>query len=44
MDKNVTGVDLIDKSQALKGIPGYSEEQGSLIMMIAFYLSLQLLC
>ncbi|MED1122758.1 ABC transporter permease [Bacillus atrophaeus] len=36
IDKNVTGVDLIDKSQALKGIPGYSEEQGSLIMMIAF--------
>ncbi|MCG8396904.1 hypothetical protein LWS67_10000 [Bacillus atrophaeus] len=36
IDKNVTGVDLIDKSQALKGIPGYSEEQGSIIMMIAF--------
>ncbi|MFT0802974.1 ABC transporter permease [Bacillus swezeyi] len=36
IDKNVTGVDLIDKSQALKGIPGYSEEQGSLIMMIVF--------
>ncbi|WP_187444618.1 FtsX-like permease family protein [Bacillus swezeyi] len=34
--ENVTGVDIIDKSQALKGIPGYAEEQGSLIMMIAF--------
>ncbi|MEI4789613.1 ABC transporter permease [Bacillus sp. FJAT-53060] len=36
IDKDVTGVDVIDKSQALKGIPGYSEEQGSLIMMIVF--------
>ncbi|MFC7392192.1 ABC transporter permease [Scopulibacillus cellulosilyticus] len=36
IDKNVPGIDVIDKSQALKGIPGYQEEQGSLIMMIAF--------
>ncbi|MGG3989094.1 ABC transporter permease [Bacillus smithii] len=36
IEKNITGINVIDKSQALRGIPGYSEEQGSLIMMIAF--------
>lgn len=36
IEKNVSGVDVITKDQALKGIPGYQEEQGSLIMMIAF--------
>ncbi|WP_050615413.1 ABC transporter permease [Bacillus testis] len=34
--KNHSGVEIITKDQALKGIPGYSEEQGSLLMMIAF--------
>ena len=34
--KKVEGIDVISKDQALKGIPGYKEEQGSLIMMIAF--------
>ncbi|MEC3841822.1 ABC transporter permease [Bacillus amyloliquefaciens] len=34
--KNVKGIQVIDKNQALKGIPGYSEEQGSLMMMIGF--------
>ncbi|MFS0781400.1 ABC transporter permease [Bacillus sp. 1P06AnD] len=29
-------IEIITKDQALKGIPGYSEEQGSLLMMIAF--------
>ncbi|MEK5480080.1 ABC transporter permease [Paenibacillus sp. FSL R5-0407] len=32
----VSGVDVISKAEALKGIPGYKEEQGSLLMMIAF--------
>ncbi|TCP22327.1 putative ABC transport system permease protein [Scopulibacillus darangshiensis] len=36
IDNSVSGVDVITKSDALKGIPGYKEEQGSLIMMIAF--------
>ncbi|KXZ20533.1 ABC transporter permease [Bacillus nakamurai] len=36
IEKSIKGVNVIDKSQALKGIPGYSEEQGSLIMMIVF--------
>ncbi|MBM7646295.1 putative ABC transport system permease protein [Scopulibacillus daqui] len=36
IEKKVPGVAVIDKSQALKGIPGYQEEQGSLMMMIAF--------
>lgn len=34
--KNVSGVEVINKDQALKGIPGYKEEQGSLLMMITF--------
>lgn len=32
----MSGVEVISKSEALKGIPGYKEEQGSLLMMIAF--------
>lgn len=32
----VSGVEVISKAEALKGIPGYKEEQGSLLMMIAF--------
>ncbi|MNO36060.1 FtsX-like permease family protein [compost metagenome] len=32
----VSGVDVISKSQSLQGIPGYKEEQGSLLMMVAF--------
>lgn len=34
--KNVSGIDVISKKQALQGIPGYKEEQGSLLMMIVF--------
>ncbi len=34
--EQVSGVEVIGKSEALKGIPGYKEEQGSLLMMIAF--------
>lgn len=33
---NVSGVEVISKDQALQGIPGYKEEQGSLLMMIVF--------
>ncbi|MBA9026165.1 ABC transporter permease [Peribacillus huizhouensis] len=36
IEKNLPNVDVISKDQALQGIPGYKEEQGSLIMMIAF--------
>ncbi|SDG31898.1 putative ABC transport system permease protein [Fontibacillus panacisegetis] len=32
----VSGVEVISKSQSLQGIPGYKEEQGSLLMMVAF--------
>jgi putative ABC transport system permease protein len=36
IDDDVSGIEVISKEQALKGIPGYQEEQGSLLMMIAF--------
>ncbi|MFJ5624409.1 ABC transporter permease [Peribacillus loiseleuriae] len=36
IEKNVSNIEVISKDQALQGIPGYKEEQGSLIMMIAF--------
>ncbi|MED1205332.1 ABC transporter permease [Heyndrickxia acidicola] len=36
ISSTVSGVEVISKKEALKGIPGYQEEQGSLIMMIAF--------
>ncbi|WP_163102336.1 ABC transporter permease [Peribacillus alkalitolerans] len=32
----VSGIEVISKKEALNGIPGYKEEQGSLIMMIVF--------
>ncbi|MCM3042354.1 ABC transporter permease [Paenibacillus motobuensis] len=32
----VQGIEIVNKDTALKGIPGYQEEQGSLLMMIAF--------
>lgn len=32
----VKGIEIITKSEALKGIPGYDAEQGSLLMMIIF--------
>lgn len=32
----LSGVEVLSKDQALQGIPGYKEEQGSLLMMIAF--------
>ncbi|WP_410771173.1 ABC transporter permease [Fontibacillus sp. BL9] len=32
----VDGIEVVTKAEALKGIPGYKEEQGSLLMMIAF--------
>ncbi|UNK18453.1 ABC transporter permease [Paenibacillus sp. N3/727] len=34
--QQVPGIDVISKDQALQGIPGYKEEQGSLMMMIVF--------
>lgn len=36
IDNDVSGIEVISKEQALKGIPGYQEEQSSLLMMIAF--------
>lgn len=36
LKKQVTSVDVITQKEALQGIPGYSEEQGSLLMMIVF--------
>lgn len=36
ISERVPGIEVISKSEALKGIPGYKEEQGSLQMMIAF--------
>jgi len=34
--KNVSGIEVISKKQSLKGVPGFKEEQGSLLMMITF--------
>lgn len=34
--RQADGVSVISKAEALQGIPGYKEEQGSLLMMIAF--------
>ncbi|MGM9922699.1 MAG: ABC transporter permease [Bacillus sp. (in: firmicutes)] len=36
IEKNVPGIETITMNEALQGIPGYSEEQGSLLMMIVF--------
>ena len=36
IEKNVSGIEVISKKQALKGVPGFKEEQGSLMMMITF--------
>lgn len=36
VEKNFSEIEAVTKSQALKGIPGYQEEQGSLLMMIVF--------
>ncbi|MCD7035360.1 ABC transporter permease [Metabacillus sp. GX 13764] len=36
MEKNLSGFEVVSKSEALQGIPGYKEEQGSLLMMIVF--------
>ncbi|SDM51085.1 putative ABC transport system permease protein [Fictibacillus solisalsi] len=36
IEKLVPGVEVISKNDALKSIPGYKEEQGSLLMMIVF--------
>ncbi|MNO14448.1 FtsX-like permease family protein [compost metagenome] len=36
ISNQVSGVEVIGKSQVLQGIPGYKEEQGSLLMMVAF--------
>ncbi|WP_315906508.1 ABC transporter permease [Priestia koreensis] len=35
-EDSLSGVELVTKNDALKGIPGYKEEQGSLVMMIIF--------
>ncbi|GAA0133289.1 ABC transporter permease [Paenibacillus sp. YSY-4.3] len=34
--ESISGIEVISKDQALQGIPGYKEEQGSLLMMVAF--------
>lgn len=34
--RDVSGIEMITKEEALQGIPGFQEEQGSLIMMIVF--------
>ncbi|WP_054958324.1 ABC transporter permease [Paenibacillus dakarensis] len=36
LNEQFPGVDVITKKDALQGIPGFKEEQGSLTMMIAF--------
>lgn len=36
LQDQVSGIEVITQAEALKGIPGYKEEQGSLQMMIAF--------
>ncbi|MGG4093319.1 ABC transporter permease [Paenibacillus lautus] len=34
--REVSGIEIMTKDEALQGIPGFKEEQGSLIMMIVF--------
>lgn len=34
--QDISGIEIITKSEALQGIPGFQEEQGSLVMMIVF--------
>ncbi|NIK76475.1 putative ABC transport system permease protein [Paenibacillus castaneae] len=36
LQKNLTDAEVITKQEAVQGIPGFKEEQGSLTMMIAF--------
>ncbi|WP_416829072.1 ABC transporter permease [Ectobacillus polymachus] len=36
LEKNVSHISVLTKDQAVQGIPGYKEEQGSLTMMITF--------
>ncbi|MET3195974.1 ABC transporter permease [Bacillus sp. OAE603] len=36
LEEKIAGIEVIQKDEALKGIPGYKEEQGSLYMMIIF--------
>ncbi|MNI43690.1 FtsX-like permease family protein [compost metagenome] len=36
LQQSVTDVEVISKKEAVQGIPGFKEEQGSLTMMIAF--------
>lgn len=36
LGKQLTNVDVITQKEALQGIPGFTEEQGSLLMMIVF--------
>jgi putative ABC transport system permease protein len=36
IEKSYSEIEAVEKKQALKGIPGYQEEQGSLLMMIIF--------
>jgi putative ABC transport system permease protein len=36
IEKEVSGISVISKDKALEGIPGYQQEQGSLLMMIVF--------
>ncbi|WP_339269124.1 ABC transporter permease [Paenibacillus sp. FSL W8-0187] len=34
--RDISGIEIMTKDEALQGIPGFKEEQGSLIMMIVF--------
>lgn len=36
ISESIAGIEVITLDQALQGIPGYKEEQGSLLMMVAF--------
>ncbi|RLQ93650.1 ABC transporter permease [Falsibacillus albus] len=36
LDKEIKGIETVTKSTAVKGMPGYKEESGTILMMLAF--------
>jgi putative ABC transport system permease protein len=36
LDKEVSGIETVTKAAAVKGMPGYKEESGTILMMLAF--------
>ena len=36
LDKQVKGIETVTKSTAVKGMPGYKEENGTILMMLSF--------